>query len=61
MDIRALAPLRVPVTLQAIKADPRLADMALADMALVRQPRLSVQPVKLEAWHIICRMDGAER
>ena len=55
VDIRALAPLPVPVTLDAIKADPRL-----ADMALVRQPRLSVQPVTAEAWQIICRMGGAE-
>ncbi len=55
VDIRALAPLPMPVTLEAIKADPRL-----SDMALVRQPRLSVQPVTLEAWKIICRMGGAE-
>jgi len=40
VDIRAIAPIPVPVTLAAIKADPRL-----QDMALVRQPRLSVQPL----------------
>ncbi len=55
VDIRALAPLPTPVTLEAIKADPRL-----SDMALVRQPRLSVQPVTIEAWKIICQMGGAE-
>jgi predicted RNA-binding protein with PUA-like domain len=55
VDIRALMPVRRPVTLDAVKADPRL-----ADMALVRQPRLSVQPVPLEAWGIICGMAGIE-
>ncbi len=55
VDIRALTPLPVPVTLEAIKADPRL-----ADMALVRQPRLSVQPVTAQAWRIICQMGGSE-
>ena len=54
VDIRAVRPLARPVTLEAIKADPRL-----ADMALVRQPRLSVQPVTPEAWRIICAMGGA--
>ncbi|MCQ0091940.1 EVE domain-containing protein [Roseovarius sp. M141] len=55
VDIRALAPVPVPVTLEAIKADPRL-----ADMALVRQPRLSVQPVAPEAWNIICQLGRTE-
>ena len=44
------------VTLDGIKADPRL-----AEMALVRQPRLSVQPVRAEAWRIICAMAGVIR
>ncbi|MFX0541859.1 EVE domain-containing protein [Roseovarius sp. S4756] len=51
VDIRAVEPVETPVTLDQIKADPRL-----ADMALVRQPRLSVQPVTPEAWRIICEM-----
>ncbi|PVA09783.1 EVE domain-containing protein [Pelagivirga sediminicola] len=53
VDIRALAALPRPVTLDVIKADPRL-----ADMALVRQPRLSVQPVTRQAWDIICALGG---
>jgi predicted RNA-binding protein with PUA-like domain len=53
VDIRAVRPLARPVTLEAIKADPRL-----ADMALVRQPRLSVQPVTPKAWRVICDMGG---
>jgi predicted RNA-binding protein with PUA-like domain len=48
VDLRALAPLPRPVTLDEIKADPRL-----SDMALVRQARLSVQPVTEEEWRIV--------
>ncbi len=40
VDVRALAPLAVPVDLAAIKREP-----ALADFLLVRQGRLSVMPV----------------
>ncbi|MFD0859875.1 EVE domain-containing protein [Roseovarius aquimarinus] len=53
VDIRAVMPVAQPVTLDAIKADPRL-----SDMALVRQPRLSVQPVAPEAWRMLCDMAG---
>ncbi|WP_138936195.1 EVE domain-containing protein [Roseovarius arcticus] len=55
VDIRALMPVLRPVTLDSIKADPRL-----ADMALVRQARLSVQPVTPAAWDIICEMAGVD-
>jgi predicted RNA-binding protein with PUA-like domain len=51
VDIRARVPLPRRVTLNMVKADPRL-----AVMALVRLPRLSVQPVTPEAWDIICAM-----
>lgn len=40
-----------PVTLQAIKAEPRL-----AKMELVRQSRLSVSPVRDEEWALILEM-----
>jgi predicted RNA-binding protein with PUA-like domain len=40
VDVRVLAPLAAPVTLEQIKADP-----LLREMALVRQSRLSVMPV----------------
>jgi predicted RNA-binding protein with PUA-like domain len=40
VDLEPLAPLAEPVGLASIKADPRL-----ATLALVRQPRLSVMPV----------------
>jgi predicted RNA-binding protein with PUA-like domain len=49
--VRALP---VPVTLKAIKAEPRL-----AAMELIRQSRLSVSPVREEEWRIVTRMgDG---
>jgi predicted RNA-binding protein with PUA-like domain len=53
VDIKAVQALPRPVTLAAIKAHP-----ALADMALVKSPRLSVQPVSAEHWAIICKMGG---
>jgi len=53
VDMRAVGPLPVPVTLVAIKADP-----ALADIALVRMSRLSVMPVSAAHWQLICRMGG---
>ena len=53
VDMRAVGPMPQPVTLAAIKADP-----ALADIALVRQSRLSVMPISPEHWRRLCRMGG---
>ena len=53
VDIKALEAPRVPVTLEMIKADPRL-----SEMVLVRNSRLSVQPVTDEEWRIVCEMAG---
>lgn len=53
VDIRAVQALAQPVSLQQIKATP-----ALADMALLRQSRLSVQPVGAQEWALICEMGG---
>ena len=53
VDIRALEAAKSPVTLEMIKEDPRL-----ADMVLVRNSRLSVQPVTEEEWKIVCEMAG---
>jgi predicted RNA-binding protein with PUA-like domain len=53
VDIKAVKPLKQPVTLAAVKADKRLKDMVLA-----RQPRLSVQPVTKEEWKIVSGMGG---
>lgn len=49
----AEAALRQPVSLATIKADP-----ALADMALVRQARLSVQPVSEGQWMHLLGLAG---
>lgn len=53
VDIKAVEPLAQPVTLEQVKADPRL-----AEMVLVRNSRLSVQPVTPEEWQIICGLGG---
>ncbi len=55
VDVRAVAPLPRPVTLAAIKADA-----AFADLALVRQSRLSVVPVSDPHWKALCALGGAE-
>jgi predicted RNA-binding protein with PUA-like domain len=41
------------VTLDAAKKEA-----ALAEMALVKFTRLSVQPVRPEEWDVVCRMGG---
>ncbi|MDB5630181.1 MAG: hypothetical protein JWQ51_2521 [Tardiphaga sp.] len=53
VDVAAFKPLKTPVTLLAVKADQRL-----AEMALLKQSRLSVQPVSDAEWTIICDMGG---
>ena len=53
VDVAAAGAFPRPVTLAGIKAEPRL-----ANMMLVRNPRLSVQPVTGQEWAIICRMGG---
>ena len=53
VDIKAVKPLKTAVTLETIKADPRL-----AEMVLVNNSRLSVQPVSPEEWAIICGLGG---
>ena len=53
VDIKAVAPLDTPVTLAEIKDDP-----ALADMVLVKNSRLSVQPVTDKEFARICEIGG---
>ncbi len=53
VDIKARVAVRTPVTLEQIKADERL-----ADMVLVKNSRLSVQPVTEAEWSLICAMAG---
>jgi predicted RNA-binding protein with PUA-like domain len=54
VDVKALAPLGTTVTLAEIRKEPKL-----KDMALVKQSRLSVQPVTEPEWKLVCRMGGA--
>ena len=51
VDVKAIKPVKTPVTLAEIKAEPRL-----AELALVRQSRLSVVPVGDKEWRILCAM-----
>lgn len=53
VDLKAVGPFPTPVELAEIKRDP-----ALADMVLVNNSRLSVQPVTPEEWRHICAMGG---
>jgi predicted RNA-binding protein with PUA-like domain len=53
VDVKAVTEMKTPVSLAEIKADDRL-----SDMALVKNPRLSVQPVSAQEWRIICDKAG---
>ena len=55
VDVRTVGPMPRPVTLAAIKADPRL-----QHLALVRQSRLSVVPIDDDAWALLCGMGGVQ-
>ncbi len=53
VDFKAVKPFKNPVTLDVIKKDPKL-----ANMVLVNNSRLSVQPVTAEEWKLVCKMGG---
>lgn len=53
VDVKAVEDVPKHVTLAAVKANPKL-----ADMALVKYSRLSVQPVTPAEWKIVCGMGG---
>ncbi len=55
VDVRAVADMPKPVTLAAVKSNPKL-----ANMSLVTSMRLSVQPVTAEEWAEVCRMGGLD-
>jgi predicted RNA-binding protein with PUA-like domain len=55
VDVRAVKDVPRPVTLETVKADKRL-----KDMALVTNSRLSVQPVSAAEWKIICTLGGVK-
>jgi predicted RNA-binding protein with PUA-like domain len=51
VDVKAVRPLKKPVSLEDIKQEKRL-----AHLALVRQSRLSVMPIDKPAWDLILQM-----
>ena len=53
VDVKAIAPLPKPVTIDAIKAEPKL-----KAMVLINNSRLSVQPVTAVEWKTVCKMGG---
>ncbi|WP_300516474.1 EVE domain-containing protein [Aliiroseovarius sp.] len=53
VDIKAVRSLPKPVTLAMCKENPRL-----ADMVLVNNTRLSVQPVTEDEWQIVLELAG---
>lgn len=53
VDFKAVEPLKTPVPLATLKADK-----AFADMVLVKNSRLSVQPVTADEWKAIRKMGG---
>lgn len=55
VDVKAVEPVKTPVTLADVKAEPKL-----ADFALVRQSRLSVVPVSKDEWKLLCKMCGVK-
>ena len=53
VDLKAIKPLKRPISLVEIKAEK-----ALADMVLVNNSRLSVQPVLEAEWRLILTLAG---
>jgi predicted RNA-binding protein with PUA-like domain len=53
VDLKTVAAMPKSVTLAACKAEK-----SLAKMALVNNPRLSVQPVTDAEWAIVCKLGG---
>jgi predicted RNA-binding protein with PUA-like domain len=56
VDVKAAQPFPKPVTLAAVKAEPRL-----KEMALVKYSRLSVQPVSAQEWAIVSKMGAVAK
>jgi predicted RNA-binding protein with PUA-like domain len=55
VDVKPVMPLKQPVTMAEIKATPEL-----KDMVLVKNSRLSVQPVTAAEWKAVCKMGGVK-
>ena len=55
VDFKAVKPVPKPVSLADIKGEPRL-----AELALLKQSRLSVMPIDAASWKIISAMGGVK-
>ena len=53
VEVKAVTPVKRPVTLAEIKAEPRL-----QNLLLVRHSRLSVVPIGDAEWKLLCTMAG---
>jgi predicted RNA-binding protein with PUA-like domain len=53
VDVKAIEPLKKPVTISDVKAEPKL-----KAMVLINNTRLSVQPVTEAEWKLVCKMGG---
>ena len=56
VDLKPLRKLKKPVSLQQVKGEKRL-----KDMALLRLSRLSVQPVTSEEWKVVLELAGEKK
>jgi predicted RNA-binding protein with PUA-like domain len=56
VDMKAVSPVPKPVSLTAIKAEPKL-----EGIPLIRQSRLSVMEISSEHWKLLSRMGGWKR
>jgi predicted RNA-binding protein with PUA-like domain len=55
VEVKPVAPVPTPVSMKEIKATP-----SLKDMVLVKNSRLSVQPVTPAEWKQVCKMGGVK-
>jgi predicted RNA-binding protein with PUA-like domain len=55
VDVVAVCDVPKPVSLATIKDTPEL-----AEMALIKSMRLSVQPVRPNEWRLVCKMAGLD-
>ena len=53
VDVKAVEPLKKPVTLADIKAEPKL-----AEIQLLKQSRLSLPAITDTEWKFVCRVGG---
>lgn len=55
VDVKPVMAMKTPVSMAEIKKTPKL-----KDMVLVKNSRLSVQPVTAEEWKLVCQMGGVK-